>query len=130
MHRFSEGWGLAGAGQHPRGCREHLAAAASSVFLLPGKERFHISSLTDAVQLQPGLVLNQPQMGHLLLPGGGESAWSLAGFGDAGQGPSDWQVIALTWCSACREPCKLLVNPHKMDDEPHAFPIYRWRKER
>lgn len=58
------------------GMWEHLAAAVSSLFFLPGKEQFRISSLMDAVKLQPGPVLNQPQMDHLLLPGTGKSVSS------------------------------------------------------
>lgn len=34
-----------------------------------------------------------------------------------GWSPSDWQDAAFTWCPACCEPCKLLGNPHEMDDE-------------
>lgn len=62
--------------QCPWGYGDHLAGtsgSASSLFLLPGEERFHISGLTDAVKLQTGPGLNQPQMGHPLLPGGGKS---------------------------------------------------------
>ena len=76
--------GLGGARQHPWGCGEHLAAAVSSLFLLLGEEWFHISSLMDAVKLQPRPVLNQPQMGHLLLPGDGKSAAGPTELGGAG----------------------------------------------
>lgn len=54
-----------------------------------------------AVKMQPGPVLNQPQMLHVFLPGGAKSTSSATKLRGAGRGPSDRQDAAFARHPVC-----------------------------